>query len=79
MLDTTIDKVTTPIVGERWVATSIAQKFEVISGPEAQPGLGEWAAKKFVGHRARRVGDRALALVGLTKKPGGYPYDFVLL
>lgn len=69
----------TPQIGEKWDSDKMTQRFNVISGPEAHNGFGEWANAQFVGHKAKRTTDGKLALVGLTKKPAGYPYDFVLL
>ena len=68
-----------PEVGKRWNSETTNQVFDVTGGPEAVSGLKEWARYKFVGHRAVRRGDRLPSLVGLTSKPPGYPYDYVLL
>jgi hypothetical protein len=78
--------VTTPIIGEIWESETLTRKFRVLSGPEAMtqlPGRG-WRGEWFVGHRALMyemdgVTLSELALVGLTKKPADYPYDWVLI
>jgi len=67
-----------PIVGKIWESETLKSGvFHVTGGEQSIKGLGKWASEKFVGHRAVRD-DGYSALVGLTQKPGNYPYDWVL-
>jgi hypothetical protein len=69
----------TPVIGEVWKSKTLTGRFLVLSGPECVPGQGAWSRWVFVGHKAKRTSDGALALVALTKKPKDYPYDWVLI
>jgi hypothetical protein len=70
-----------PIIGSLWHSQTLTRTFLVLSGPECLCGLGKWKNKTFVGHRAAMLlrSSGALALVGLTERPNGYPYDWVLI
>ncbi len=65
-----------PVVGDTWQGKALRGAFLILSAPEAAPGVG---GEVFAGHRAKRLSDGAAALVGLTRKPANYPYDWVLL
>lgn len=64
--------------GDTWQSKSVNHGFVVDGGEETWPGLHGWAKERFTGIRARRKGDGRLALICLTAKPPGYPYDYVL-
>jgi hypothetical protein len=68
-----------PSIGDFWYSQELnpTDPFYVLSGPEAVRGLGSWGGESFVGHRAIRERDKKLCLVGLTKKPVDYEFDFV--
>jgi hypothetical protein len=68
-----------PIVGKTWKSQTFNQSFLVTSGPVVYNGLDNWRNEIFCGHKANRKLDNAPCLVGLTKKPADYPYDFVVL
>lgn len=68
-----------PVIGQLWRSEKLKGTFRVLGGPEAVPGLREWASQMFVGHKAQRTSDGKCALVGLTDKPKEYPYDWVLI
>lgn len=69
--------------GDSWRSRCLNQEFLVIDGIEqTHPGLGDWSRARFTGfpaHRKHERHNRVLALVDLSEKPPGYPYDFVIL
>lgn len=67
-----------PEIGKTWKSKTLEGVFHVTGGEQSIKGLDKWASEKFVGHRAVRD-DGCPALVGLTQKPGNYPYDWVLI
>lgn len=72
------------LTGRVWCSEKLAQLFTVTSGePLGLRFAGSRTVPvsdgKFVGYPATRLSDNTRALVALTKKPDGYPYDFVLI
>lgn len=65
--------------GETWQSSTSGHRFKVVGGPETFAGLQGWPNRQFVGVKAERVDDGALALVALTEKPRTYASDFVLI
>lgn len=74
--------------GEQWNSQTLAQSFIKLSDIETieyglkdtmYRGLITDKSRIFKGKRAIRIQDELNALIDLTKKPEGYPYDFVIL
>lgn len=67
-------------IGDTWKSRVLNQEFEVLSDEARMvPGSGRWAGERFSGHLAARYPDGCLALIALSAKPEGYPFDFVFL
>jgi hypothetical protein len=66
-------------VGETWTSSTLNQEFVITDGQRhTLPGVGDGSSERFVGYPAARQPDGRQALVALTEKPQGYPYDFVV-